>query len=564
MCQQRHCSGTESRTEWLIFFSPLVSVVTIIMCVIYAIWIRQTAWHINELGKCRMLSHRNLQTVLEHALFNTSVHEYALADKYISSPDNNAYTQNSRKFLSNLQDLIAHEPNGLNFESMYLQTGRTADLLVESINEELQSKAELNDFFFFLFIAVIVLVIATIVTSCHIVRAGRHMMQMRHNLQIALAEQLKKRCNFLAHEVRNTFFPHDLMLQNMLEQHPGTAETVQLIRAGYRTVGDILDRALMIAKYEAGEMVIKPILFNIVSMCKSLEAYVNAAVARNDNQRVEVKYDFLDGEDSQWVLGDRQLCEQAATNLLSNAVKYGGGSLLQLHFSYDGQDFTCTVTDKGKGMSAQDLETACVPFGTIRTGNDQTKGTGLGLPLTHVMIENAGGSLTLQSEGLGHGTVATMRLPLPRSASSSQTIIDIQARCENFPAWANDCKNNPQPLRVLLVDDSKLILKMLAHLCTKLGIDCDTACDGESALDAMMQPNKQYTLVLIDRCMPGMRGDVVCQHARAEGYQGVVVLLTGDQISVPNELIEQSGLSGILSKSQQRESLKNILKYIVT
>ena len=76
----------------------------------------------------------------------------------------------------------------------------------------------------------------------------------------------------------------------------------------------------MIAKYEAGEMVIKPILFNIVSMCKSLEAYVNAAVARNDNQRVEVKYDFLDGEDSQWVLGDRQLCEQAATNLLSNAV----------------------------------------------------------------------------------------------------------------------------------------------------------------------------------------------------------------------------------------------------
>ena len=280
-------------------------------------------------------------------------------------------------------------------------------------------------------------------------------------------------------------------------------------------------------------------------------------------------YDLPDGAEDPpgalWVVGDRQVCEQATTNLLSNAVKYGGGKPFTIRLSHDGEVFTFTVTDNGRGMTAEGLKTACVPFGTIRTGGDQTKGTGLGLPLTHAMIMNAGGSLTLHSEGLGHGTVATIRLPLSRSTDSDKHGIHKQPECGHLPSWVNDCKNSALPFRVLLVDDSPLVLKMMQHLCRKVGIEYDSATNGEAALKLMTQQrNKQYTLVLMDRCMPGLQGDVVCQRARAAGYKGVVVLLTGDQILDPTSVIQQFGLSGVLCKSGQQPSVQTILKHIST
>ena len=384
------------------------------------------------------------------------------------------------------------------------------------------------------------------------------------DMQETVAAQLKKRCNFLAHEVRNTLFPHDMMLEDMKERYPDILENIELMQAGYRTVGQILDRALMIAKYEAGEMTTKSICFDLVRLCKSLQAYAEAAAVRNSNQEVEVVYDLIDHTDSLWVVGDRQVCEQAATNLLSNAVKYGGGKPLKMYLSYDGSMLTFTVTDKGRGMSTEDLKTACVPFGIIRKGNDQTKGTGLGLPLTHAMVINAGGSLTLQSKGLGQGTVATMRLPLSKSTSATQNVTGTkQPEHVQLPAWVDECKKSPLPVRVLLVDDSRLVLKTMCRLCTKIGIPYETATNGKDALDLLTCKRKQYTLVLMDRTMPGLQGDVVCQKARAKGYKGVIVLLTGDQIPDPTSTMRQFGLSDILCKSGQQTYLRNILKHLV-
>jgi two-component system NtrC family sensor kinase len=56
------------------------------------------------------------------------------------------------------------------------------------------------------------------------------------------------------------------------------------------------------------------------------------------------------------------------------------------------------------------------PFWTTKP-----KGTGLGLALTHKIIEDHSGTIHLTSE-VGHGTVVAIRLPAasPDSASSAQ------------------------------------------------------------------------------------------------------------------------------------------------
>lgn len=119
------------------------------------------------------------------------------------------------------------------------------------------------------------------------------------------------------------------------------------------------------------------------------------------------------------IVVDELKIKQIIINLLSNAVKFtprGGDILLRAGLGA-GREFTMTVQDNGKGMSAEDLERVLSPF--VQATDDQTyaqEGTGLGLPIANSLCELHGGSLELTSE-LGQGTVACVTLPPERVIS---------------------------------------------------------------------------------------------------------------------------------------------------
>ena len=67
------------------------------------------------------------------------------------------------------------------------------------------------------------------------------------------------------------------------------------------------------------------------------------------------------------------------------------------------------IKDTGIGMNQEVLENIFEPFFTQnRTG----KGTGLGLTISHKIIQQHGGEIEASSEGMGRGSVFTIRLPL--------------------------------------------------------------------------------------------------------------------------------------------------------
>jgi len=79
-------------------------------------------------------------------------------------------------------------------------------------------------------------------------------------------------------------------------------------------------------------------------------------------------------------------------------------------------DVEVVFKDTGVGIPTAQLDEVFTPFWTTKP-----KGTGLGLALTHKIIEEHGGTIHLTSE-VGHGTMVTLRLPAasPAPVSSAQ------------------------------------------------------------------------------------------------------------------------------------------------
>jgi len=69
-----------------------------------------------------------------------------------------------------------------------------------------------------------------------------------------------------------------------------------------------------------------------------------------------------------------------------------------------------SVADNGRGMDAQTLDRVFQPFYTQKQSPD-TPGLGLGLSISHAIIEQLGGTLTAASPGPGLGSRFTIELP---------------------------------------------------------------------------------------------------------------------------------------------------------
>ncbi len=106
----------------------------------------------------------------------------------------------------------------------------------------------------------------------------------------------------------------------------------------------------------------------------------------------------------------REALAMALRNLLSNAIDASrAGESVRLEAATDGRiSFELAVHDDGEGMDAEHLRRASDPFFTTK---EPGEGMGLGLFLSHSVVERLGGDLVLDSAP-GRGTTVRLVLPL--------------------------------------------------------------------------------------------------------------------------------------------------------
>ncbi len=113
--------------------------------------------------------------------------------------------------------------------------------------------------------------------------------------------------------------------------------------------------------------------------------------------------------------GDPQRLEQIFLNLLSNAVKFtpqGGNIKIALQCA-DSKEAKILISDTGDGIAPEFIPYI---FERFRQADQDSKrrygGLGLGLAIVKSLIELHGGNIEVESEGIGKGTIFTVRLPL--------------------------------------------------------------------------------------------------------------------------------------------------------
>ena len=120
------------------------------------------------------------------------------------------------------------------------------------------------------------------------------------------------------------------------------------------------------------------------------------------------------------------------------------------------------------------------------------------------------------------------------------------------------------PLRVLVVDDSRVNLKLVSLMVEKSGYPCDMAGNGREALEAISKCD--YGLVLMDCKMPEMDGFEATRQIResegggeGDGAHLPVIAMTADSQAARADCME-AGMDDLMCKPFELKDLQRLLR----
>ena len=338
----------------------------------------------------------------------------------------------------------------------------------------------------------------------------------------------------LSHELRNPLGAISAAIDVLDSAVPGTQEAAEaraIIARQTRNLAHMMNDLLDVGRVIAGKILLARQPVNLAAVFDRLHRTLQIT-------RAASAHDLRLHVEDAWVDGDAVRIEQVMTNLVTNAIKYTpAGRRIEVVIARRGADAVFEVADSGMGIPATLLPHIFELFVQgERTLDRRAGGLGIGLTLVRRLVELHGGTITAESSESG----SRFRVKLP---------------AVDAPLLAGDDSLPPsRRRRVLGVEDNADVLSALRSKLELDGHTVSTAADGIDGLDSLLRQQPEVSIV--DIGLPGLTGYELARHARAAGYAGRMIALSGygAERDVNNALT--AGFDAYLVKPVDRTQLR--------
>ena len=308
-------------------------------------------------------------------------------------------------------------------------------------------------------------------------------------------------------------------------------------QAGER-MQSLLNTLLSYYRLTAGKVRVNPVLFSPQSIERTLGGLFSVAA---EEKGLSLHTEYV-GDGLAVVSGDRERILQIGQNLLSNAIKFTDEGCVTLSVRFEDGMMTMEVGDTGPGMTDEEKKRAFEPFARLANADVQ-EGFGLGLNITKELTEMLGGQLKMDSKK-GEGTTFRITLPLPLASGIKEDMPELRTT------------DLPKNLRVIAVDDDKVILNLIKKQMEYAGVHCDI-CRNPSEMVELLREG-HYDLLLTDIRMPGMNGYELLELLRNSNVgnsKEIPVLVITAHVPRKKEELVEAGFDSCLYKPFAREEL---------
>jgi PAS domain S-box-containing protein len=209
----------------------------------------------------------------------------------------------------------------------------------------------------------------------------------------------------VAHEVNTplaVISSYSQMLRKQMPSGDPGYKLLEKITAQTFRASEIVNNLLSFSRMNAAE-------FSAVDIHKVIQETLSLLEHPLKTARITVRSDLAAATPS--VTGNAGKLQQVFLNLFLNARDaMPGGGVLEVRTSLVDGRVEIAVTDSGVGISREHVKKIYDPFFTTKTAG---KGTGLGLSVSYGIVQEHGGSISVESQ-LGRGTTFKLDFPLSR------------------------------------------------------------------------------------------------------------------------------------------------------
>ena len=323
---------------------------------------------------------------------------------------------------------------------------------------------------------------------------------------------------------------------------PTAARALEIIERNAEAQQQLIEEVLDVSRIITGKLRLDA---RPVELSPVVEAAVDAI--RPAAQAKNIELSIGAGPEAGFVYADPTRLQQVIWNLLTNAIKFTPKEgKVEVRLERANSNVCIRVSDNGVGIAPDFLPHV---FDRFRQADSSTaryySGLGLGLAVVRHLVEQHGGSVSAESEGVNRGSTFIIELPVSALKLDADGVAQIKTG-ERQHIRRGDITRSLQGMRVLVVEDQEDARELLSALFRLHGAEVVSFGSAVEALSALRR--ERPDVLVSDIGMPGEDGYWLIKEVRLLGDDLPAVALTAYASEADRERALAAGFQAHVSK----------------